>query len=621
MGTYYEVSSGSDIYIQNDTSIGVLRKGIIGNCGVSSSDQKCTTSIQVSLSSTNNGGEENVQAWILYDTSDDNKIVAYCDDESASFTSCNQWFVWNEDSYMKDSSFDVDIDECMADGNFTISDDEFNEYTESLCFQLNVTTVTKNDELVIYSDAQYLWGSYIKMDKENTFGGKPIYENVRLQDTDFDTYLVWYDPRDSWIFLTKFDFITNTSDPWAFNTQILDDFEDFNDFSEFGNTKVVTGWCERFDVENDEYVLPEYCQTWSLIDDKTFNASILSLVPSPAAECGDGVIGFNVSLEEEDIQEICVAFYDQYEDGKNNPCQVPPESKDILTGVNYCDGGPPQNFEETDWCNKTIYGECDVIDANGIYSDNIGEEDNIPISDRSYWVRQATPEGDEYDDDDEIVFFYTYYHEYLRIWVYATDGGDNEIRNGSIIESFDELNELPISAWCQKWDLNAPCIIDLDEASQGESDYFYYTVTNDDDSVETVSTLAVVINCDLSTKGDDLGGYISVIIIASCFGLACCVFFIGFYKEYMEKQAKKRAAQQSILSDSSNGSHVIMAQSINLASTQVIEEENEDDDDNEDNNDDEDDDNNDAEKEDDENRKLTNKVQSASDTDAVGYAQ
>ena len=126
-GTYYELSEGSEIYIERDGKIGVLRKGSIENNCNGNNLQYCALSIEDVLAST----ETNYSTWILYNSVNDNQILAYCEDDSSY--SCNNWMVWNQNigEYISDSSFDIDENTCIISN---IKED-YVLFNNGMCYQ------------------------------------------------------------------------------------------------------------------------------------------------------------------------------------------------------------------------------------------------------------------------------------------------------------------------------------------------------------------------------------------------------------------------------------------------------------------------------------------------------
>lgn len=556
-GTYYELSEGSDIFIQNNTKTGVLMRGNIEN--IENDCAPCYAStIDEVLSNTD---KNQASVWMLYDSSNDNQILAYCKNNISY--SCNDWMIWNDvdQVYIGDSSFDVDDNTCDVP-----IDIDYNNFEDNLCFRLNVNNTEKNE--IIYSTAQYLFGEYHKLKNSTLFNERPIYQNIRLKGTEFETYLLWYDPRDSWIFFTDSSFVTNSTN----DNVILDRFEDFNHLYLWNNTKVITAWCDLYQDEdlNKESTLPQDCITWHLADNLVKNKSVIGLIEmdidnNQCGTNGNGIIGINISIETEDINDLCIAFYDQSIDSN---CRLPNEANADLTSTKE-ECQIPDHFQQDDYCNTTKLdgGKCETIDGNGLYQQI---DDSLTISSRSYWRRI----GAAVDDNiDERIYFYVYYNEYLRIWVSTNDiVVDDQDDNSTLfgLLTFEDLSDLGIEAFCLKWDLNAPCITDPTSV-----DNFYYY---DDDNQEISIAKANVFNCDLDSAGSiDYAGQISGWLIVSCCALACCVFCVGFYKEYMERRIKKRGSRQSILSQSdinnNNGTQIAMTSSINMSSQQTIKEE------------------------------------------------
>lgn len=125
-------------------------------------------------------------------------LIAFCsmDISPNDPSACTQWMITNysivTDSYPMffiDNSFDIDDNVC-------IDNDTYNH-------TLNICLKSIDDA---HTHSQYLYGEWqLVGSSSDTYHSKRYYENIRLSDTIYSSYAVWYDPKDTWYIINSLD--------------------------------------------------------------------------------------------------------------------------------------------------------------------------------------------------------------------------------------------------------------------------------------------------------------------------------------------------------------------------------------------------------------------------------
>jgi len=514
MGTYYEVAEFSGLYVQRANGSNGTFSKLLHHIDCEPYD---------SIDILNN-------TYILCDAGKSPpRIEAFCVAQNSSSLEsaslCREWKIWNSTHYTMDSSFDVDTEECDYD-NIDIPENP----ESALCFELNNADgfgVESNADMDLYSNVQYLWGEYTKVD-DYEFQSRAIYRNTRLKGTDFDTFLIWYDPKDSYVFLTKSDFLTNVTDEEILEDEsiLVDiDFEQWIVNSHLDLIDNIVAYCDVFttddDVYNNEEQLPQDCLTWN-VNQKLFNVSSLTLVAGSCNNSNGVVDDSDIDADtDNNVEDLCVAFYDiVYEEEVDSNGEITrrycvTECEKAGFSLNEQEECELADYFEAndDWCNATETDSCPTVDANGIYSQF---NQTKRVSNRPFWTHEESSFGD-------YIYTYVYYHEYLRLWVFATDQGVNE-GAGDNEETLEKLEDLGIFAYCLKWQLSTPT----------ECEIFYYPGLPEKKQNACISDCTVHEN-----TAELLEGLIAAWAVIGCLGLGFIVFVCGFYKEWVDKRAQK----------------------------------------------------------------------------------
>merc|ERR1712129_247185 len=150
----------------------------------------------------------------------------------------------------------------------------------------------------------------------------------------------------------------------------------------------------------------------------------------------------------------------------------------------------------------------------------------------------------------------------MGVWTTDVDNAYFDASNETI-DTFAELKLLGITAWCLKWELNAP--VPASEDATRCEEFFYQSSDG-----QIVNATSVLEDCSIVKDNSvDLGGQITAWLIVSCFGIGLCVFIFGSYREYVLKRRSTRKRKISVVRGHEETRLNTKSQ---IASNQAIEE-------------------------------------------------